>query len=195
MPTEVETKFAAVNHDALRGKLQALGARRVSLVFEENAVWDTPDRMLKQHGQLLRIRQDDATRLTFKTPAAGGTGQLKVVEEHETRLEDAQAMGRVLTGLGFQEVFRYQKLRETWVLGEVLCLLDLLPFGAFLELEGPANALESTCRVLGLDPAAGTSKTYHALHQEHRAGLGLPAEDSFVFPEEQARQLHERARS
>ncbi|AGW15152.1 class IV adenylate cyclase [Megalodesulfovibrio gigas] len=194
MPTETETKFAGVDHDALRRRLQALGARRVSLVFEDNAVWDTIDRKLRQKGQLLRLRQDDAIRLTFKTPAPGGTGQLKVVEEHETQVEDAQAMGQVLAGLGLLEVFRYQKLRETWVLDEesggVLCLLDRLPFGDFLELEGPAEALAQACRALGLDPLAGTSKTYHALHQEHCARLGLPAEDSFVFSEAQARQLH-----
>ncbi|GAB7080318.1 class IV adenylate cyclase [Megalodesulfovibrio paquesii] len=202
MPREVETKFADVDHDALRRRLQALGACRRHVVFEDNAVWDTPDKMLKQKGQLLRIRQAlpghgqaGGCLLTFKAPTSDGSAVLKVVEEHETAVADAAALRQVLAGLGYVEAFRYQKLRETWELGGVLCLLDLLPFGSFLELEGPAEAFVAVCEALGLDLAAGTNQTYHALNLAHLHRAGRPPQDSFIFSDAEARRLQAIAAS
>ncbi len=192
MPAEIETKFLDVDHDALRRRLQALGGHFEGCVFEDNQVWDTPGKILKDRGDLLRLRQDDCIRLTFKQPKAN-TGHLKIVDEHEVVVDNLAAMGGILAGLGYEIAFRYQKLRETWGLDEVHCCMDTLPFGQFLELEGTGEAIAKVAAALGLDLRQGSDATYHALHMQRAAEKGLPTADSFVFSVEEAQQLQRQA--
>ena len=74
-------------------------------------------------------------------------------------------------------------------LGPVLVCCDQLPFGFFVEIEGAVEAIVDAAAALGLSMAQATSKTYHALYQDHLAAHGLPPADSFVFTPEERRKL------
>jgi adenylate cyclase class 2 len=59
--------------------------------------------------------------------------------------------------------------------------LDHLPFGDFVELEGPPAAIAEVRSRLGLAGHPASDRNYHALYREHLAGRGLPVRDSFLF--------------
>lgn len=190
MPLEIETKFAVEAFEPVRDALARAGGTRLSRLFEENLVLDTPDGTLHRRGMLLRLRRDEAGRLTLKLPALGAApAGLKVRQELETGVADMAVLETVLGHLGFHPALRYEKVRETWRLGSVLVCLDLLPFGRFLEIEGPAEAIAQTADSLDLSMGQALTATYHDLFQAHLARLGLPLTDSFVFAPQIRREL------
>jgi adenylate cyclase, class 2 len=147
-------------------------------VREWNVLFDTHQGDLRRRGQLLRIRTEtrqtgaktaSANRerivLTFKRPIDGDDswkGQVgpqqrhKVREELETEVLDAGTLTRIFEGLGMRGWFRYEKYRTTyqlpksqrWAAG-LLIEIDETPIGWFVELEGPAEAIDRAAKVLG----------------------------------------------
>ena len=165
-------------------------------VHEENVIFDTPDGGLAKHGQLLRIRtespetrgkakaKDSKQRvlLTFKQPIAGasagaarypGRGQYKVRDESELEVSDAGNLTRIFEGLGMSGWFRYEKYRstfqlpnsKTWARG-LLIELDETPIGTFVELEGPAEAIDRGAMELGFSRNDYVLKNYLVLYME-----------------------------
>jgi adenylate cyclase, class 2 len=165
-------------------------------VHQENVIFDTPQGGLARHGQLLRIRTEtpdtrgDKRRggsqrrvvLTFKRPIAPSRerahasperGSYKVREEIETEVGDAGALTKIFEGLGMSGWFRYEKYRTTfrlpasksWASG-LLIELDETPIGIFVELEGPAQAIDHAAEELGFSKRDYVSKTYLMLYVE-----------------------------
>ena len=159
---EVEVKFRTADRHALRQRLIASGAvPHHPRIFERNIRYDNGWDGLMRKGQLLRLRQDAATRLTFKGPAPQPEGtEVKIREELEVTVDDFATADRLLRRLGFEPRQVYEKYRETFRLGEVEIVLDELPFGDFVELEGPEPALRETADLLGLDWARRILDTY-----------------------------------
>lgn len=185
MGLEYELKFIGPDLDALRARLAAAGAHRKSeAYFERNLVFDLPGRTLKAAGTLLRLRLkggEDAV-LCVKRPVKS-SGLLKAYEEHQTTVGSFEATRELLEGLGYRVALTYEKVREKWVLGEVEACLDTLPFGDFVELEGAEEDVLAAAEKLGLSGLTTSRATYHDLNREHRSQNGLPADESFVFPE------------
>ena len=148
---EIELKFYLSDPDALRARLPGLGAVRTGRrIFETNVRYDSDDDRLKKHGCLLRLRKDRDTILTFKSPPKDPDPRFKVYRELETRLDDFNTMDAILEALGFKRRQAYEKWRETWQLeGADLCL-DTMPFGSFLEIEGPPDTIPRIAGALGL---------------------------------------------
>lgn len=190
MAVEIETKFALDSFAAVREALTRAGGRRLSRVFEENLVLDSPEGELRRRGVLLRLRRDEADRVTLKLPATQeGPAGLKIRQEFETEVADLAVLETIFRQLGYGAALRYEKIRETWDLGEVHVCLDRLPFGRYLEIEGPAPAIPRAAEALGLPMNAALTATYHDLYQSHLAAAGLPPADSFVFDPPLRREL------
>ena len=182
---EIESKFVVTAFAPLREALLAAAGVRLSRVFEENIVFDTPDRRLRGRDVLLRLRRDGEGRVTLKLPSKNATASgIKIRHEIETTVADAAAMEAIFAGLGYTPALRYEKVRETWSLGDAHICLDRLPFGRFVEIEGTPAAIAAAAGHLGLSMREASSLTYHALYQNHLAQCGLPACDSFVFSPE-----------
>jgi adenylate cyclase class 2 len=181
-------------------------------VHEENVIFDTPQGGLAKHGQLLRIRIEtpdvrgkSKTRkskrrviLTFKQPVAGPTGaagnqsthrQHKVREEIEVEVAEAGPLTKIFEGLGMSGWFRYEKYRTTfqlpaaksWARG-LLIELDETPIGTFVELEGPAEAIDRAAQELGFSKSEYVLKNYLLLYMEDCRKKGQPPHH-MVFPE------------
>jgi len=184
MPREVESKFFVDDLDSLKTRLVALGAVGSGPRFERNRVYDTASGDLRQKGQLLRLRHDGRVTLTFKRPVCEpALAGVKVMEEVETRLENFQAMARILESLGYRPFLDYEKCREVWRLRNAVICLDILPFGRYVEIESTPEGIAETAALLGLDMAQASSATYHDLYRQHLRKAGLPEADSFVFDE------------
>jgi adenylate cyclase class 2 len=154
--------------------------------FPASSIFDTPQGGLAKHGQLLRIRKETTqgkgkTRearivLTFKKPAAeaesDGHGH-KVREEIETEVKDGAALQKIFEGLGMSGWFSYEKYRTTMKLPgrvkwarDLVIELDETPVGAYLELEGPAEAIDRAAAELGFSKKDYVVKSYLAIYLE-----------------------------
>ncbi|MCK4658518.1 MAG: class IV adenylate cyclase [Phycisphaerae bacterium] len=170
MPTELEAKFAVQAHKPVRERLEGLGARFLGRVLETNSIHDRPDDSLRKSGCGLRVRgiellagEPQPATLTFKGPIQAGP--FKKREEIELPLADADAMRRLLEAVGFVEVFRFRKRRESWHLSNCRVELDELPrLGRFVEIEGPTPAdIHAAQDALGLNSAQHITRGYVGL--------------------------------
>lgn len=187
---EIETKFAVDDFAAVRRALSSVGGAFLSRRFEENVVLDDGGATLRGRDVLLRIRRDAACKLTLKLPAEAPEGSgLKVRREIETEVADGAALEAVFAVLGYAPFLRYEKVRETWRVGDALVCLDELPFGRYLEIEGPAAAIAELAGRLGLVMEQALPQTYHELHQAYRRAHSLPPDLSFVFSAETRRAI------
>jgi predicted adenylyl cyclase CyaB len=178
---ERELKIAVADLHAVRARLSAVGAELVQPEsFERNRVFDRAqgDSLLAA-GRLLRLREDaSGARLTYKGPARFAQG-VKIREEREVVIDDAETAVALLAGLGFEEARRYEKRRETWRLGgdppeqgeAALVSLDRTPIGDFVEIEvgGDEGSAMAVAGRLCLDPAAAEPRSYLALYDDWRA--------------------------
>lgn len=162
---EVEVKFLLADRAAFRARLLAAGAALTrARVFERNTRFDTPDQRLLQGEELLRLRQDTAVRLTYKGLAAADLlSEAKIREELEIEVSDFDTTTLILTHLGFAPVQVYEKYRETFSWQDVEIVLDELPYGDFIELEGAETAIKPAVAHLGLPWEKRLTTNYLAL--------------------------------
>src|SRR5512138_679172 len=134
---ELEVKFFLAGRDALEARLRAAGARlKHPRVFESNLRFDRPDGSLARQRQVLRLRQDERVRVTFKGPAAAGqdVSDRAEIEFEASSFDNARAL---LEALGYRVSVMYEKYRTTYELGGCEVTLDELPYADFAEIEGP----------------------------------------------------------
>ncbi len=175
---EVEIKFRVADLKALARRLRAAGFRlKTRRTFEQNTLFDDPQRRLASRGDVLRIRRYG--RVWTLTHKARGDkqpiGLHKVRTETETVVADGAALAMVFASLGFQPSFRYEKFRSEWTDGKGDVVLDETPIGNFGEIEGQAAWIDRTAKKLGLTPADYLVSNYAALFFEWKAKTGSPA--------------------
>lgn len=198
---ETEVKFWVESLGTMRDRLVELGATQVGeRVLETNIRLDRPDRSLSASGQALRLRQSwpsppspspkalgegtqemrISTHLTYKARLAESSGEMALVKELveiEVEVGDFEKMRAILERLGFEPIFLYEKYRETFRLGEVKVMLDELPYGCFVEIEGQASAIDHAAEQLGLAAARRVPGTYLSLFEALRQRRNLPFRD------------------
>jgi adenylate cyclase, class 2 len=128
-------------------------------------------RELQQRRQALRLRRTPTRALiTFK--GSPQEGPHKVREEIEFEASSGEAAELMFTRLGYQPRFRYQKYRSTYRKPDApgIVTLDETPIGVFLELEGPAEWIDSTAASLGFTRAQYVTASYAGLYYEYRQG-------------------------
>lgn len=150
-------------------------------VFETNVLFDNPARDLLAGRCLLRIRHAGGrSLLTYKGAPAGGRHKSR--EEIETPLTRPETLELILDRLGFEPVFRYEKFRTEYRLGNAsgLVTLDETPIGVFLEVEGAPGWIDSVAGALGFAERDYILASYATLYREHCRDLGV-APRNMVF--------------
>ena len=182
MAIERELKFAASDLGLVRDRLKDIGAIFIDKYFEQNIVFDRPDKSLKERRILLRLRKiKNRNILCLKCPHNGQrSSQIKILDEYETEISNRENFIAILNKLGFDISFQYEKIREKWRFEDLIICLDILPFGEYVEIEGDGD-LFGFAQKLGLREKDATSKNYHELNSEIRKKKGLAPCDSFVF--------------
>ncbi len=92
-------------------------------------------------------------------------GNMKVREEREVDIENAEEARALFENLGYHVVRRYQKVREEWHLGGVTIALDHTPIGDFAEFEG--DGAETVAKRCGFDPQKAERRSYLRLYEDH----------------------------
>ncbi|WP_291319636.1 class IV adenylate cyclase [Desulfonatronospira sp.] len=189
MALETELKYIVSDLAPILERIERLGLSCSHWYFEENLVLDTADGHLRSRDVLLRIRKGHGGKITLKLPVAGSVSSCKQRQEIESGVDDPDGIGIILRHLGFRLCLRYEKFRRICRLGETRICLDILPFGSFVELEGPQESFHGTARELGLDSHQITALSYHELHRDYRREQGLEPVPDFVFEETRKKDL------
>ncbi len=175
---EQEVKFFLANRPALEQRLRGKGAQLLHpRTLEINLRFDTPEGALARARQVLRLRQDENVRLTFKGPMQPGQ-KVSVRQEIEFQASSFENAKAFLEALGYQVSIRYDKYRTTYRLGAVEVTLDELPYADFVELEGPdSEAIQAVANALELNWEARSLDSYLGLFAVLRQNQSLPAQN------------------
>jgi adenylate cyclase class 2 len=177
MAVETEIKIKLDDESGFSAGLQTAGFRLVTpRSFESNVLYDTPDRRMRAHTEILRIRNYAGRCLmTHKRLPDSGVGEDRHKHriETETEVSDGEALAAVFVSLGLTPAFRYEKWRTEWSDGEGHCVVDETPIGNYAELEGSPEWIDRTAARLGIDPSQYMTLSYGRLfdlwRQEHHS--------------------------
>jgi len=175
---ETEVKFYVLDLNRIQTQLQALKAHLIQpRVLETNIRFDLPDASLRSKGNVLRLRYDTDARLTYKSASKNEQGVLSR-REIEFVVEDFEKAKQFLEALGYQKLVFYEKYRTTYKFNETLVMLDELPYGNFVEVEGETPEIIRTSSLqlnLNWDTAIATS--YTSIFERARTALKLSFTD------------------
>jgi adenylate cyclase class 2 len=174
---ETEVKFYVRNLANLEKNVRSSGAHSIQArTHELNLRFDTPDGQFQREGRVLRLRRDDAARLTYKDGSRSQSGAVSR-REIEFTVSDFESARKLIEALGYGVVFIYEKYRTTYELDGAHVMLDETPIGNFVEIEGELDQLRPIAEKLGLDWEAAVPASYHALFERARQRRGLAFRD------------------
>jgi adenylate cyclase class IV len=142
---EREVKLSVPHLDRVEARLQALTGAAASFfgcVCEQNYVLDTVDNALKARDERLRIREiagRPGGQVTWKGPASV-RGGVRRREEREFHADDRDARVALLSNLGLHPVCRYEKVRASWPLDDVLVCLGCRS-GGYYSVMPPSTTM------------------------------------------------------
>ena len=161
---EVEIKFRIDDIEALTVSLQIAGFHLVTpRTHEMNTLFDHGNE-LRRRGALLRLREyGPRWTLTYKDRSGKQSGRHKSRREIETKVENGDAMGRIIEAVGFSPSFRYEKFRSEWADTNGHVVIDETPIGNFGEIEGQAKWIDATAKRLNISVKSYLKESYAEL--------------------------------
>jgi adenylate cyclase class 2 len=175
---EIEVKIKVENLAAVEWKLKAAGATlKAGRVHERNVRYEDSGETFTAAARVLRLRQDTQVHLTYKEPHDPVGGDAWARTELEVTVSDFETADLLLHKLGFHVAWIYEKYRTTYEFEDCEVVLDEMPFGAFIEVEGQPDAIQRALAALGLADAPRITASYSDLFFRLKARLGLPFRD------------------
>lgn len=176
---EIEIKLKVEGDvDEIRSRLKSAGFEiSKPRIFESNTIFDTPDQKLRTNSGLIRLRRagPDCT-LTYK--GSPGEGKHKSREELETKVADEEQMTLILSRLGFEPIFRYEKFRTEYQASkEGTITVDETPIGVYLELEGEPDWIDRIAAQLHFSEQQYITKSYGSLYLDFAREQGITPTD------------------
>ena len=145
---EVEIKVPA-GLDATRERLREAGAERVDSRLQRDTYYDAPHREFAETDEALRIRREtplaedggsaaedgeSTATVTYKGPLLEEASKTRA--EHETGVDDGEALAAALSGLGFEPAATVEKRREFWSYDGFTVTLDAVTgLDEYVEIE------------------------------------------------------------
>lgn len=179
---ETEVKFFVNDLARIEIRLREMKAHLIQpRVHEINHRYDTPDGALRRNGKVLRLRNDTEARFTFKGPSEARQDGVRSRKEIEFSVGSFESGREFLELLGFIPIIFYEKYRTTYEFNRIHVMLDELPYGNFVEIEGEdISALQSVANLLGLQWEAMVEAGYHVLFERIAGKYNLdPGQLSF----------------
>jgi adenylate cyclase class 2 len=147
--------------------------------------FDTPDGELTKARRTLRLRKDTEARLTYKDGGQTIKGAISR-REIEFVVSDFEEAKQFIEALGYETVFIYEKYRTTYEASPkglksikglkslkspmAKIMVDELPYGNFVEIEGDLEMLRPIAKELGLDWSKAIPASYFMLFERlHKA--------------------------
>jgi adenylate cyclase class 2 len=167
LPIEIEKKYRLTKkqrEEVLR-RLPRIGAKRKGDEFEVNTLY--AGEHLDMGRAVLRLRRVGKRGILTYKERFPTRSTIKHQREDETRIDDPGAMELILIALGFTAALVYEKRRETWRLGKTEIVIDELPFGLFMEIEGTEQSIRDVESKLAIKRLRSETATYPQLALKH----------------------------
>lgn len=186
---EIEIKIRIKNPEKLRNKLKSLGWHKEKELFQKTYRTWHPDKLFARAGIFPRTRMTKETgkerhtftvKARFKDPEKG----LFEREEHEVSVEDSSEVAKMLSLLGFSHQRILEKKRQVWKKNgqEIIeLLIDELPFGVYLEIEGTKESIIETLKELGLQNAKRLGMAYWDVYWHYCKENNIKERKNLVF--------------
>ncbi len=179
MAIEIEKKYRIDKKMLveLTAKLGEIGAKFIYETFEENYLHRGG--LLDGRAAVLRVRKTDVrTTLTYKEKIPT-ENDFKHKIEFETEVSDVDATENIIEKLGYKLSVIYEKHRKAWHIGEVEIVLDELPFGYFMEIEGSMKDIDKVEKMLGAETLELEARGYPRLTLKYGKLIGGITESRF----------------
>lgn len=166
-PIETEKKYRLTDAQrvAMPAAIEELGGAFEGEDFEENILFSNAELLAER--AVLRLRRiGDRTILTYKRALESAGGAKRHVE-HETTVGDFDTVAAIFSTLGFAPSMVYEKRRRKWSFRKVEIVIDELPFGDFMEIEGALTSILEAELLLGADVLTVEDRTYPVLTAEY----------------------------
>lgn len=175
---EIEVKLYVWNLKKIETRLLELKARLIQPhVHELNYRYDLPDGSLRADGRVLRLRNDINACLTYKGPSALVDGIFSR-QELEFTVSDFGTAQKFLEALGYVQILIYEKYRAIYEFDDCHIMLDELPYGDFVEIEGAdAASIRKITLQLELNFDAAVGAGYSRIFDDYNTKYGFPASD------------------
>lgn len=163
MAIEIEKKYSLNERqrEHILENLLEINAEFKGEDFEENSIFQSD--FLLENGGILRIRKTAGkTILTYKKRIRNESA-VKQQIEYETEIGDADTIEKIIENLGVEKTLVYEKRRKTWRFRDVEIVLDELPFGNFMEIEGSITAIAEAEMFLDAEDFEAEHETYPGL--------------------------------
>lgn len=172
-PYETEVKFYAPDLAAIQKRLEEGGAVCTApRVFERNVRYENERHNMSEKGLVLRLRQDTRVRLTYKEPSEG-KGDMSHRPEWEVEVSDFDTMEIILSKLGYDSYMVYEKYRTTYTWNDTEIVLDELPYGPFVEIEGEEDGIRAAIKAFDLGSLTPQPGSYVKLFERVQRMLHL----------------------
>lgn len=180
MAIEIEKKYRLTDaqRDEVLERLNEIGAEFQGEDLEENILYRGG--ILDEKRAVLRIRKiGEKAILTFKQRIQNQSDAKHQVE-HETSIDDPDEIENIVENLGFKKRLIYEKRRKTWRFRDVEIVVDELPFGLFMEIEGSITAIAEAEMFLDIEDLTVEHRTYPNLTAEFGSQNGDLVEARFL---------------
>lgn len=167
MAIEIEKKYRLSREQTveLTDRLDAAGGEFLYERLEENLLYRGG--ILDERNAVLRVRKAETSAFLTYKERAGVDGGAKERIEFESEISDPAAVLEIVERLGFRLSLVYEKRREAWRFANCEVVLDELPFGYFMEIEGSTVDILAAEKLLGIEDLAVESGTYPSLTVKH----------------------------
>ena len=179
MAEEIEKKFrlSRAQFDRAAEDLAALGAEFIGTFSEVNLIFSSPQ--LEERSAVARIRTTEhGSTLTYKRWISSDAGVKRHIE-HETEIGDPDAAAEILSELRLEVRLVYEKRRRAWKVRDAEVVLDELPFGLFMEIEGTPAAIGEAELVVAAEGFEPEPDTYPRLTERLGTRRGALIEARF----------------
>lgn len=163
MPIEIEKKYRLTKkqRQSIERRLREISSTPGELEFEENTLYGGG--RLNFGSCALRLRRVNGRAiLTFKQRLPSKSS-IKHQQEYETEVADAHAVDAILQALEFRPALVYEKRRARWKIGKAELVIDELPFGLFMEIEGSEKEIARVEKMIGAEDLPAVMETYPVL--------------------------------
>ena len=160
MNIEIEKKYRLTpeRRAQVEDSLKEFGAQFVRDDIEENTIYGGGG--LEQTASIVRIRRTlDRSVLTYKRRIENPS-DVKHQIEYESEISNADQVSKILLELNLEPRIVYEKRRAIWKLRSVEVLLDELPFGLFMEIEGSLTQIKEAEMLIGIEDLETEHETY-----------------------------------
>lgn len=179
MNKEIEAKFASVNHDDVRARLEKAGAH-----------CEQPMRLMKRvvyhqkndDDSFIRVR-DEGDKVTLTYKHFHDVTSIDGVSEIETTVGDFDTTVAIMDQTELLRETYQETKRETWKLDDAEVVLDEWPWiDPFIEIEGPSEqAVRNAANALGFDWNEALFGGVATVYLEKYKNMGDPADAALII--------------